>query len=150
MARGLATGAEWKAKGDALTGIGRMAKAYPDQVPTKRTADDDISRLTFLCRDGELGEIPIASFRVEHAEEAMRKLPDRCRTSATRRHYAQTIHRVWEPSVYPLRLIERNPLPRGFLPSVKQEPPEAVPAALLLNPLRLPIPPLRLGGVRMT
>ncbi len=131
MARGLASGAERKTKGDALTGVtfksiaddwtsGKLAKEYPDQVPVKRTVGDDIIRLTWLCGDGGLGDIPIAAFRIEHAEEAMRKLPERCRTPATRRHYAQTIRRVLELAVYPLRLIPANPLPRGFLPKPKQ------------------------------
>lgn len=132
MARGLATGAERKAKGDQLTGTtfkeiaddwtsGRLAKRYPDQVPVKRTAGDDVSRLAFLTSEGGLGEIPITSPAwLDHAEEAMRRLPERCRTPATRRHYAQAIRRVLELAVYPLRLIPANPLPRGFLPKPKQ------------------------------
>ena len=44
--------------------------------------------------------------------------PKTVRTAATRRHYAQTMHRLLALAVYPAHLIERNPLPKGFLPKV--------------------------------
>jgi integrase len=56
---------------------------------------------------------------VEDAERAMANLPATAKASATRRHYAQLIARVLALAVYPCKLLERSPLPRGFLPKVK-------------------------------
>ena len=50
----------------------------------------------------------------------MRSLPLDLRP-ATRRQYAQLIRRVLELSAYPLRLIPSNPLPRLFLPKVRND-----------------------------
>ncbi len=50
----------------------------------------------------------------------MRSLPPDLRP-ATRRQYAQLIRRVLELSAYPLRLIPSNPLPRLFLPKVRND-----------------------------
>jgi integrase len=51
----------------------------------------------------------------------MAALPDGL-ASATRRHYAQLISKVLRIAEYPCRLIERSPLPRGFLPKIGARP----------------------------
>jgi len=43
-------------------------------------------------------------------------------SSASRRHYAQLIHKVCGLAVYPLRIIESSPLPRGWLPKIGKAP----------------------------
>lgn len=93
---------------------GDLARRFKDHVGTKKTVDDDISRLSVLYQT--VGDVPIATFTIEDAERAMRALPERCREPATRRHYAQLLHRVLKLATYPLRLLSHNPLPEGFLP----------------------------------
>ncbi|MCC6902687.1 MAG: site-specific integrase, partial [Polyangiaceae bacterium] len=96
---------------------GELHARFPDHVPVKRSVDDDVSRFAYLCK--VIGGVPIAAFRLEDAERAMANLPEQVKTSATRRQYAQLISKVLGLSVYPLRLIERSPIPRGWLPPVK-------------------------------
>lgn len=102
---------------------GELARLYPDQVKPK-DYDDDAARLKFFSGldvgGVKLGDLPIDAVTLDHCEEAMRQLP-KCRPS-TRRHYAQTLHRVLALAVYPLRHIKANPLPRGFMPSAGKPP----------------------------
>jgi integrase len=113
---------------------GKLHKLYPDHVRDKRSSDDDASRVDVLSK--ALGHVPLSAFTLEHAEKAMRQLDElrqaRERERATakgrkvqtlkplsrasRRQYAQVIHRVLGLAVYPARVITSHPLPRGFLP----------------------------------
>src|SRR5690606_29433428 len=68
-----------------------------------------------------IGDVRLAEFTLEHAELAMRSLPETTRTAATRRQYAQLISKVLGLACYPLKIIERSPLPRGFLPKVRTQ-----------------------------
>jgi len=113
-----ATGPTFRTVAESWTS-GDLARQHPDHVATKRTADMDVSRLKVL--NDLVGDVAIADFRVEHAEDAMRRLPERCRTSATRRAYAQVLSRVLSLAVYPLRVIAVSPLPKGFLPKTRQD-----------------------------
>jgi len=70
----------------------------------------------------KLGEIPIDRFTLDHAERAMQGLPERAKRPATRRAYAQALARTLKLAEYPLRLIERSPLPKGFLPKIGKPP----------------------------
>jgi integrase len=96
---------------------GELAKKYPDHVSAKKTADLDAQRLAVLKES--VGGVAIQKFQLLDAERAMRELPERCRTTATRRQYAQLLVRVLGLAVYPLRVIDHTPIPRGFLPKVK-------------------------------
>ena len=96
---------------------GDLAKDHPDHVDAKVTAEIDISRLKVINKI--VGTVPITDAGwIDHARRVMRGLPERVKTTATRRHYAQILHRVLALAVWPLRLIDHNPLPRGFLPKV--------------------------------
>ena len=95
---------------------GRLHKKYPDHVKQKRSAADDIGRLKKLKE--EIGEIALAAFTIEDAEQAMRALPEGL-SPATRRHYAQLIAKVLKLAVYPCKIIAASPLPTGFLPPIK-------------------------------
>ena len=99
---------------------GRLHERFPDQVEAKRDGGKDAARLVFMCGldlgGVTVGDLPIDRFTVDVAEEVMRRLPDTAKRPATRRHYAQTIHRVLALAVYPLRLLAANPIPRGFMP----------------------------------
>lgn len=97
---------------------GELARLYPDQVVVKRSVAGDVTRLDVLSK--VVGAVPIATFTVADADRAMQSLPAGLRP-ATRRHYAQSLRRVLELAAYPLRLIPANPLPRLFLPRVRND-----------------------------
>jgi len=113
---------------------GELHKLYPDHVRLKRSSDDDAIRVAVLSR--AIGKVPLAAFTLEHAERAMRALDElrqarsletttakgrdpltlKPLSRASRRQYAQVIHKVLSLAVYPARVIAAHPLPRGFLP----------------------------------
>lgn len=95
---------------------GDLHRDYPDHVPDKKTTDDDEGRLTKWIYP-VVGDVPLASFTLEHAQEVMRKLP-RDLSPASRRHVAQLLVRVLNLAVYPCRHLKASPLPRGFLPKL--------------------------------
>lgn len=94
---------------------GKLTAMYPGHVKAKRTVAADVQRLKFM--KSMIGDVALRDFRVQHAEQVLAALPKK-RSSATLRHYAQTIHRVLSLAVYPGKLLEHHPLPDGFLPSV--------------------------------
>ncbi len=97
---------------------GEIARLFPDHISTKKTVDQDVARLKIL--NTEIGHVPIASFTIDDALRAMGKVPKRFK-AANRRQYAQVIRRVLQVAVFPLRLRPDNPIPRGFLPRVRDE-----------------------------
>jgi hypothetical protein len=99
------TALTFKDIGEAWTS-GELHDKWPDHVPLKRSADTDRLRLVKLYET--IGEVRIVGFRLSHAEQAMRALPDGLSPS-TRRQYAQLIQRVLALAVYPMQLIEQSP-----------------------------------------
>jgi integrase len=102
-----------------------LAQEWPDHVKTKDLTEDErkIKFLNELDVGGmKFGDLPLSRFKLDHAEAAMRQLPKSAKRPATRRHYAQCIARVLALAVYPLRLIPRNPLPKGFMPKAGKPP----------------------------
>ncbi len=95
---------------------GKLHKQWPDHVKLKRSADKDEGRLERLYK--VIGGVRLEAFTLEDAERAMATI-DEARSTATRRHYAQLISKILRMAVYPCRIIERSPLPVGFLPRVK-------------------------------
>ena len=93
---------------------GELARRFPDHIRVKKTAEHDVYRLDAHVYP-VVGDIPIARFRTEDAELVMRSLPSEL-AGGSRRQVAQLIHRVLKLAAYPARLIERSPLPKGFLP----------------------------------
>jgi integrase len=104
---------------------GELAIDYPDHVKTKN-ATIDTGRLSALCKIDvgglKLGAVALRKVSLDHAERAMAGLPDDVKRPATRRQYAQILHRVLALAVYPCRLIPINPLPKGFLPKIGKAP----------------------------
>jgi len=94
---------------------GTLHGRHPDHVKRKASAGADASKFEFM--KAVIGDVALKDFGLDHAERIMRALPADL-ASATRRHYAQAIHKVLAIAVYPARLIERHPLPRGFLPKI--------------------------------
>lgn len=99
---------------------GQLNDRYPDHVGMKRTSDDDRQRLRAYVY-AVMGDVPLVQLvgapGLERADEVMSKLPKL--SSQTRRHVAQTMHRVFAMATYPARLIPASPLPKGWLPRVK-------------------------------
>jgi integrase len=95
---------------------GELHKKYPDYVKIKKSVDDDKQRLERLY--DTIGNVAIDRFTLADAKRAMAALPEG-RASATRRHYAQLMSKVLKMAVYPCELIDRSPLPTGFLPTSK-------------------------------
>ncbi len=104
---------------------GRLHREHPDHVRAKDSKDDSarFKYLNALDVGGvKLGDVPLDRFTLEHAERAMRQLPEAAKRPATRRHYGQGIYRLLALAVYPCRIIATNPLPRGFLPKQGKPP----------------------------
>jgi integrase len=99
---------------------GEIHDRYPDHVGMKKTSDDDRQRLRAYVYP-VMGDVPLVQLvgapGLERADEVMSKLPKL--SSQTRRHVAQTMHRVFAMATYPARLIPASPLPKGWLPRVK-------------------------------
>ncbi len=106
---------------------GRLAREYPDHVATKKTAELDAARLEWISAVSiapglTFGALPLSSVTLDHAQTVMANLPKTTKRPATRRQYAQLVHRVLELAVFPCRLIEANPLPKGFMPKAGKSP----------------------------
>jgi len=104
--------------GDEWTS-GRLAARYPDQIRLKRSADDDESRLRIHIYP-VIGSVPIDRITLDLCEDVMRRLPASLAV-ATRRNIGQLITRIMAMAVYPMRLIERSPIPEGFLPAAPKQ-----------------------------
>jgi len=94
----------------------KLHKLYPDHVPHKTSSDDDKYRLNKHIYP-HIKDIPIKEFRLEHAQLVMQKLPTTL-SASSRRQVAQLLRRMLAMAVFPLRLIDQNPIPPGFLPKV--------------------------------
>jgi integrase len=107
---------------------GKLHQQHRDHVKSKKSAADDEYRLEILYH--AIGDVPLAAFTLDHADDAMSRLDDLRRRhagravkpavldSGGRRQYAQVIHRVLRIAAYPLRIIQTSPLPKGWLPLV--------------------------------
>ena len=93
---------------------GRLAKEFPDQVRTKRSATHDEGRLARYAYP-VCGSVPIADVTLADAERIMAALPEDLQQQ-TRRNIAKAVSRVLSLAVYPAKLRDSNPIPRGFMP----------------------------------
>jgi len=122
---------------------GSLAEKFPDRELSKgaKEFERDAHRLSVMSL--VLGPTPVDCIDLDLADAALAQLDDlrqqhenieakregrkarkvRPAGQNTRRHYAQSVHRVLELCVYPLKLIKHNPLPTGWLP--KQAKPKA-------------------------
>jgi integrase len=106
---------------------GALARAYPDHVQAKKTAEQDAGRLEVIngvsiAPGLTFGALPVDAVTLAHCKAVMANLPKRAKRPGTRRHYAQLLHRVLELAVYPCELIAANPLPRSFMPKIGKPP----------------------------
>jgi excisionase family DNA binding protein len=100
---------------------GELAKLYPDHVKTKRSGMTDARRLNKYARPA-IGDVPIVEFTgrkgielVERVCATMTKVNPKL-LPVSRQHVLQTVAMVLNLAVFPLKLIEANPLPKGFIP----------------------------------
>jgi len=105
---------------------GELHSRFPDHVKAKDGAKLDRQRLSKIeavdVGGIAFGDIPITDVTLDHAQAVMSQLPERARRLRTRKTYAQLISRVLTLAAWPLRIIERNPLPKGFSPAGGKSP----------------------------
>lgn len=97
---------------------GKLHARWPDHVKLKRSAADDRERLRKYVFP-IVGDVALKDFTLKHADAVMSALPPSLNPT-TRRHCGQVLSRLIKLAAYPARLIERSPLPPGFLPRVAQ------------------------------
>lgn len=97
---------------------GELHEKYPDHVKLKRSAGKDAGNLKKHVLK-HIGDLPLVTVDLGHIEQVMREIPEG-RSSATRRHVAQVLHRLFKLAVYPAKLIPASPLPQGFLPRLQK------------------------------
>lgn len=95
---------------------GELARLFPDHVRAK-DGSDDAGRLKRYVYP-HVGNIPVVSFVLDHADGVMSKLPSAL-GSASRRHVAQCMVRLMHLAVFPGKLIPISPIPRGWLPKIR-------------------------------
>ena len=98
---------------------GDLHRQYPDHVKAKRSVSDDIGRLEKHVYP-VVGHILVEDFTLDDADLVMTTAP-RSLSKATRRQIAQVLSRLMNLSVYPCRVREASPIPRGWLPDVDRK-----------------------------
>ncbi len=104
---------------------GLLARRHPDHVKAKKDTDADRNLLERYVYP-VIGDMPVAAVKIDDCERVMRSIPEsnprrqdgRPLSVATRRHIAQSMHRLFSLALYPMRLISESPVPRGFLPKL--------------------------------
>jgi hypothetical protein len=95
---------------------GELATLYPGQLPKPpRRAAPVLGRYKNYIFP-IVGEVPLVSFTLEHGMRVLRALPEHLSADSRRQiavHISGPLTMAAKPVV---RLIERNPLPRGFIP----------------------------------
>jgi len=99
---------------------GDLAKDFPDQIKIRRAVDNDISRLERHVYP-VIGSLRVASLTLADIERVMSSLTgkrptERKLSSLTRRTIALTLNRLLNLSVYPLKIRESSPIPKGLAP----------------------------------
>jgi integrase len=96
---------------------GALRKRFPDHVSEKDATPDESYLRLYI--NPHVGDVPVNGFTLDDADLVMAHLPE-TKSSSTRRHVGQVIRRVLALAVYPARYLKENPIPRGWLPKVKQ------------------------------
>lgn len=109
-------GITFKQVGDAWTS-GELAKKYRQRIK-EIDHTENIGRLARYVYPVEfngrtIAATPMREFSVDHADHVLAQpdLPD-----GSVRHVAQVVSRIAKLAAYPLKAIERSPLPQGWLP----------------------------------
>lgn len=98
---------------------GELHRRFPDHVPVKKPSS--VRRDGMVARpyvDPEIGDTLVADLTLDDCERVMASLPEG-RSSSSRRHVAGYMRRLLVFAVYPLRLRTDNPIPKGWLPKIR-------------------------------
>jgi integrase len=94
---------------------GELTKEFPDHVrPRVRIDSDRAYHERYITR--VIGDVPITELELEDLDRVLKNLPSAL-AQGTRRQIAKSMARVVSLSVYPLRLLRANWIPRNWLPS---------------------------------
>ena len=96
---------------------GALRERFPDHVSAKDATPDESYLRLYI--NPHVGDVPVNEFALDDADLVMAHLPE-TKSSSTRRHVGQVIRRVLALAVYPARYLKENPIPRGWLPKVRQ------------------------------
>ena len=94
---------------------GELHRLHPDHIDEKASVQDDEERLEKYVYP-HVGDVPLRSFTRAHADLVLTKLPPALKP-ATRRHVAQLVNRIVRLAQF-TGIIDRSPLPPGWVPSV--------------------------------
>jgi integrase len=100
---------------------GKLAVEFPDHVKEKSSNRTDELRLGKYVY-GVVGDVLISEFSGPHGMDLVERVSSNMTAvnpglrPTSRRHVLQTVSKILNYAVYPLKLLERNPLPLGFLP----------------------------------
>lgn len=97
-----------------------LHRQFPDDVPLRNTESTIPAAIRTLDKWilPRIGELPIDHITFEVAEEIKKSLPHHL-SADYRRQILTPFKTVIDMCVYPLRYIERSPLPEGWLPSTQ-------------------------------
>ncbi len=93
---------------------GELRARFPDHVRPLKTARKHRGNFNRHILP-LVGQVPIYQFKIEHAELVMRNLPE-SHSVGMRSIIALRMNGVLNYAVYPLKVIESNPIPRGWAP----------------------------------
>lgn len=97
-----------------------LHERHPDQIRKKAPRTDERYRSALLVLNRSLGRIAVTDLTLQDAERAMAALPPMAQ--GTRRIYAIIIRRVMSFAEWPLRIIDRSPIPPKFVPKQGKAP----------------------------
>ena len=105
---------------------GDLARQFPDHVRIKRSSDADERMFAWLSKirmsDGTtFGKRHVASVTLDDCDHVMTALPKTAQSPSSRRQYAQALRKLLVYAVYPLRLRETLPIPKGWLPKARSD-----------------------------
>lgn len=92
---------------------GELHSKWPDDVPVKGADSTAQDRGSIAVINTVLGRMPVDKVTLDDAERAKALATAR----SARRRYSILIRRVMALAEYPLRLIERSPIPPKFVPA---------------------------------
>lgn len=94
---------------------GELARRFPGQVEQRKSARKDAQDLEHHVYP-HIGDLLISAVRLEHLETVLRGLPAGLARS-TKGKILRKVRRLLSVAVYPAKLLEFNPMPRGFCPA---------------------------------
>lgn len=96
---------------------GELAKKHPHHIKVKESARADRGRADVYIIP-HIGDRLLSEVSLDDCDIVMANIPEE-RSDATRRHVAQVLRRALALAVYPCRYRADNPIPKGWLPSVR-------------------------------